>query len=214
LKASLQDFERAGLALSEEDGAKLKQLLEQDAAVCAEYGKNLGADTTKILFTPEELQGCGDDFIQERLNDDDEAAAGKYCTITLKYCDIIPIGTNCEVSETRWRVVEAREGVTAYQNNLDLVAQGIGLRKQIATLLGFESWAEYIICSTRMSGSYQAVDEFLTSIHTQRYGKRKLRNAAEFSGNSLVLVETVSWLCRGIRKTSRFTDVLLLLVLA
>jgi Zn-dependent oligopeptidase len=90
-------------------------------------------------------------------------------------------------------VVEARECVTAYQNNLDLVAQGIGLRKQIATLLGFESWAaEYIICSTRMSGSYQAVDEFLTSIHTQRYGKRKLRNAAEFSGNSLVLVETVS----------------------
>jgi hypothetical protein len=82
LKGSLQDFERAGLALSEEDGAKLKQLLEQDAAVCAEYGKNLGADTTKILFTPEELQGCGDDFIQERLNDDDEAAAGKYCTIT------------------------------------------------------------------------------------------------------------------------------------
>lgn len=162
VKASLEDFERAGLALSEEDGKKLQGLLEQDAAVCSEYGKNLGADTTKLFFTPEELQGCGDDFIKERLGKDEE---GK-CTITLKYPDIIPIGSNCEVAETRRLVTQAREGVNAYKNNLDLVAKGIGLRKDIAALLGYPSWAEYI-CSKRMSGSYEAVDTFLSSLHSQ-----------------------------------------------
>ena len=162
LKASLEDFERAGLALSEEDGETLKGLLEKDAAVCAEYGQNLGADDTKLFFDPDELKGCGEDFIQERLGKDKE---GK-CTISLKYPDIIPIGQSCEVSETRRQVVEAREGVGAYKNNLDLVAQGINLRKQIATLLGFPSWAEYI-CTKRMSGSYGAVDDFLSSLQSQ-----------------------------------------------
>lgn len=161
LKAVKEDFERAGLALPPAEADKLKSLLEQDAAVCAEYGKNLGADETKLLFTPEELKGCSEDFIKDRLDND----SGK-CTITLKYPDIIPIGQTCEVAETRRRVAEAREGTKAYANNLDLVAQGVQLRKQIASLLGYPSWAEYI-CAKRMSGSYQAVDDFLTNLQTK-----------------------------------------------
>eukprot|EP00957_Ditylum_brightwellii_P041046 3108663-Ditylum_brightwellii.AAC.1 len=162
VKSALNDFERAGLALADEDGEKLKMLLEKDAAVCAEFGTNLGSDDTKLFFTPEELAGCGDDFVKERLGKDEE---GK-CTITLKYPDIIPIGTNCEMSETRRKVVEAREGVNAYKNNIELVAQGIALRKEIASMLGYDSWAEYI-CSKRMSGSYKAVDDFLSSLEAK-----------------------------------------------
>jgi Zn-dependent oligopeptidase len=162
VKAALQDFERAGLALPDEEGQKLKDLLAQDSAVCSQYSQNLAADTTKLFFTPLELKGLKDDFIQERLGQDEE---GK-CTITLKYPDIIPIGQNCVVPETRRKVTEVREGTGAYKNNLDLVAQGIQLRRQIANLLGYTSWAEYI-CEKRMSGSYQAVDEFLTHLETQ-----------------------------------------------
>ena len=53
VKAALEDFERAGLALSDEDGQKLKELLEEDANVCAEYGTNLGTDSTRLLFNKE-----------------------------------------------------------------------------------------------------------------------------------------------------------------
>ena len=88
VRAALKDFERAGLALSDEDGAKLRALLERDAAICSEYGSNLGGDTTKLFFTPEELEGCGEEFIKERLGRDKEGM----CTVTLKYPDIIPIG--------------------------------------------------------------------------------------------------------------------------
>lgn len=76
------------------------------------------------------------------------------------------IGQTCEVAETRRQVIEAREGKNAYKNNLDLVAQGIQLRKQIASLLEYPSWAEYI-CAKRMSGSYQAVDDFLNNLQTK-----------------------------------------------
>ena len=161
--AALQDFERAGLALSDEDSTKLQSSLEEDAAVCSEYGKNLGSDNTKLFFTPEELKGCTEDFINDRLGKDEE---GTTCTITLKYPDIIPIGQTCDVASTRKAVAEAREGTMAYKNNLDLVAKGIQLRKEISSLLGYDSWAEYI-CSKRMSGSYQAVDDFLSNLQTK-----------------------------------------------
>lgn len=88
VKAALQDFERAGLALTEEDGAEFQRLLEEDTLVCNEYKNNLGSDDTKLFFTPEQLKGCTEDFIKDRLSKDQE---GK-CTITLKYPDIIPIG--------------------------------------------------------------------------------------------------------------------------
>lgn len=178
VKAALNDFERAGLALSDDDSERLKALMEKDAAICSEFGTNLGSDTTKIFFTPAELEGCGEDFIKERLGKDEE---GK-CTVTLKYPDIIPIGTNCIVAETRRKVAEAREGVGAYKNNLDLVAKGINVRKEIATLLGFDSWAEYI-CSQRMSGSYKAVDDFLSSLQS------KLRDAGKDNLETLLAVK-------------------------
>jgi thimet oligopeptidase len=173
VKAARQDFERAGLALPEAQAQQLKSLLEQDAAVCSNYGQNLGADTTKLYLTPAQLQGCSDDFIQSRLklnavgtttaaNDEEE---GK-CTITLKYPDIIPIGQTCKVAETRRLVLEAREGPNAYGNNLELVVQGITIRKQIASLLGYPSWAEYI-CTKRMSGSFKEVDDFLSNLHSK-----------------------------------------------
>jgi Zn-dependent oligopeptidase len=130
LQAALKDFERAGLALSSEDGKRLQELLEQDAAVCAEYGANLRQDSTKLYFTPEELNGCGEEFIQQRLDED-----GKKCTVTLKYPDIIPIGSNCSVAETRRIVAHARGGPHAYKNNLDLVAQGIQLEKRLPPFL-------------------------------------------------------------------------------
>lgn len=157
VKAALEDFERAGLALSDDDGHKLKELLEEDATVCAQFGTNLGKDSTKLFFEPNELKGVAEDFIKDRLTDDGKVA------ITLKYPDIIPIAQTCEVAATRKKVGEAREGPAAYSNNLELVARGIAIRKEVASLLGYQSWAEYI-CTKRMSGSFQAVDEFLSDL--------------------------------------------------
>lgn len=81
--------------------------------------------------------------------------------LSLKYPDVIPVGSSCEVAETRRKLMVTRE--SAYKNNLDLVAEGIGYRKQIATLLGYPSWAHYVT-ETRMSGSPEKVTAFMAGI--------------------------------------------------
>ena len=78
--------------------------------------------------------------------------------VTLKYPDLIPVLQSCAVAATRRRVSAARE-VEAYGDNLDLVAEGIRLRKRIAALLGYESWAA-LATETRMSGSPANIDAF------------------------------------------------------
>ena len=60
----------------------------------------------------------------------------------------------CQVAATRERVSNTRE--TAYGNNLDLVAEGVGHRKATAALLGYPSWAHFVT-ETRMSGSPEVV---------------------------------------------------------
>ena len=58
-------------------------------------------------------------------------------------------------------LLEARE--SAYGNNLDLVAKGVGFRKETAALLGYESWAHFVI-ERRMAGTPEVVTEFLAKI--------------------------------------------------
>mmetsp|Transcript_77206 Transcript_77206/g.136759 ORF Transcript_77206/g.136759 Transcript_77206/m.136759 type:complete len:722 (+) Transcript_77206:83-2248(+) len=156
LRAVLSDFERSGLSLSAEQKTELRGLLDADAEVCSKFKTNLGEDKTKLTFDEKELEGCEPDFIKERV----DAESGKV-VLTLKYPDILPVMQNCAVASTRRAVTVARD--TAYANNLDLVAEGVQLRKKTAALLGYPSWAHFVT-ERRMSGSPDKITPFLQSI--------------------------------------------------
>ena len=70
LQSLLQDFKRSGLALAEGEQARLESLLAQDTEACAEYGRNLAEDATKLVFKLEELRGLPPDFLDARKNAD------------------------------------------------------------------------------------------------------------------------------------------------
>eukprot|EP01063_Lacrimia_lanifica_P030959 TRINITY_DN5016_c0_g2_i1.p1 TRINITY_DN5016_c0_g2~~TRINITY_DN5016_c0_g2_i1.p1 ORF type:complete len:685 (+),score=318.08 TRINITY_DN5016_c0_g2_i1:49-2103(+) len=161
VQALLKKFERGGLSLSDADAAELKSLLQADADVCSEYGKNLAEDKTTLSFTPQELDGCDEAWVREKTNADGAVV------LTLKYPDVLPVLQNCAVAATRRAVTLARE--TAYGNNLDLVAAGVQLRKKAAALLGYPSWAHYVT-SDRMAGSPERVQEFLGGILEKAQG--------------------------------------------
>ncbi|CAD7931195.1 unnamed protein product [Amoebophrya sp. A25] len=148
-------YERAGLGLGESDAAALSTLLTDDAQCCNVYKKNLAEDKTQVKLTPAELAGCDPDWIKERTGQD------SVVTLTLKYPDVLPVLQNCSVGSTRKKISMARE--TAYGNNLEQVALGIGYRKKAAALLGFHSWAEFVT-QMRMTGSPQVVEKFLSEI--------------------------------------------------
>eukprot|EP00038_Savillea_parva_P009892 m.186522 g.186522 ORF g.186522 m.186522 type:complete len:661 (+) comp16791_c0_seq1:44-2026(+) len=154
VRAIMQSFERSGLALDATQREELQALRDADTAVCAKYKTNLAEDKTALRFTPAELSGCPDEWMAART----DADTGEV-VVTLKYPDIIPVLQLCEVAETRRKVSTAKE-CDAFGNNLELVAEGIALRKKIATLLGYPTWAHFAT-ATRMSGSPEKIHEFL-----------------------------------------------------
>lgn len=153
----LASFEASGLGLSTEEQARLQELREKDAAVCSAFKKNLAEDTTALFFAAEELDGVDPKWVAERTQPEGGSQAGQV-KVTLKYPDLLPVLSTCAVSATRERLSRARE-VEAYANNLELVAQGVTLRRRIAVLLGRSSWAQHAT-ATRMSGSPAAVEAF------------------------------------------------------
>lgn len=153
----LASFEASGLGLSTEEQARLQELRETDAAVCSAFKKNLAEDTTALFFAAEELDGVDPKWVAERTQPEGGSQAGQV-KVTLKYPDLLPVLSTCAVSATRERLSRARE-VEAYANNLELVAQGVTLRRRIAVLLGRSSWAHHAT-ATRMSGSPAAVEAF------------------------------------------------------
>lgn len=62
---------------------------------------------------------------------------------------------------------------TAYGNNLELVVEGINLRKRAATLLGYPSWAHFVT-ENRMSGSPENINSFIEGVRTKAVGGAKL----------------------------------------
>ncbi len=164
-------YQRAGLSLSETESEKLSKLLDGDAAACAQYKTNLAEDKTKVVFSSaDELLGCDAKWIAERTataaktTEDGRGGSGVEITLTLKYPDILPVLQNCSVEATRKKLALARE--TAYGNNLDLVAEGVRLRAEIADVLGYPSYAHYVT-EARMSGSPEIVGKFLHDIRSK-----------------------------------------------
>ena len=99
---------------------------------------------------------CSEEFISQRTT------SPGVVTISLKYPDLIPVMSRCEVASTRKRLSKAREGA-AYEGNLELMCRAIAVRQRIAQILGHKSWAEFTT-KARMARTPEAVSKLSCAI--------------------------------------------------
>lgn len=151
----LQEFRRNGLDLPQADQEKLTQLEKELSNVCIKYNANLGADNSFVMLSRQELEGVPDSVL-----DQFEVQGDKY-KVTYKAPDYVPVMKYCSVPETR------RKLYVGYENRVPengvLITKALELRQQIAKLLGFDNFGEYIL-EDRMAGSTKAVRSFLQDL--------------------------------------------------
>ena len=75
----LRDYRRKGLHLGEEKRKELEQMQTRLSELCSTFSKNLGEESTTLLFSASELEGLSDDFIGSLEE------AGEKRVVTLKY---------------------------------------------------------------------------------------------------------------------------------
>ncbi|MCK4578685.1 MAG: tetraacyldisaccharide 4'-kinase, partial [Candidatus Marinimicrobia bacterium] len=156
---TIRDFKRAGVDQDAETRAKIRALQEELVVIGQDFGKNIREDVRSVkLDSVAELAGLPDDFIAGHQPGEDGMI-----TITTDYPDYLPYMTYAESDARRFElyIVYKQRG---YPANVEVLEQMIARRHELANLLGYETWADYIT-SDKMIGSAQAVAEFIERVN-------------------------------------------------
>ncbi|MBJ6759421.1 Zn-dependent oligopeptidase [Myxococcaceae bacterium JPH2] len=153
----LRDFRRAGVDRDEPTRARVKALQEELVRIGQDFSRNISQDTRSVELMPEALDGLPEDYVRAHA----PGANGKV-RITTDYPDLIPFMTYARDGKARellWRANRLR----GYPANVDVLNKLVSSRHELATLLGYASWAAYAT-EDKMVRSAEAASDFIQKI--------------------------------------------------
>jgi thimet oligopeptidase len=156
-KDLLDTFEDNGAALAPDKRARLKAIADRLEEIRQEFDRDIRDNQTRVVFSPDEVIGLPRDYLDKAKRDD----KGNYL-LGFEYPEYLPFMANAENEGAR------RRYQFAFQNrgtpkNIELLAEAMRLRKEIADLFGLSSYAEFAT-RRRMVENPQAADKFLRDV--------------------------------------------------
>ncbi len=158
MEKTLRDFRLAGVDRDDATRKRIKQLQDEMVKLNQAFGKNIRESVRSIkVDSPSDLAGLPEDYIEAHAPGDD----GKI-TITTDYPDYIPFMNYAKSDKYRLAIYrEYRK--RGYPKNLSVLSDLLTKRAELASLLGFDNWADYIT-QDKMIGSAAAIDKFVNKI--------------------------------------------------
>jgi thimet oligopeptidase len=153
----LNAFEDAGVGLSALEQQRALALNADIARLSQEFSRNIREDKTQVAFSAAELSGVPP-TVWERAKRNDQ---GRYL-LGLDYPSSMPVieqAHSAVARERMWRAVQNQGGV----ENLNLLKQLGSLRRELASLFGFDSYANFML-RRRMAGSEAQALSFLGEV--------------------------------------------------
>lgn len=176
----LNDFEKTGIQLSAEKQARLKVILAELAKIEQEYARNVRDNPQKLEFTPAELKGLPQSYI-DALKKNDQ---GNYL-LGFEYPEYRPFMelADNDAARQRYQTAYTRRGG---ERNLILLKQAMDLRYELAQLFGKSSYAEWAL-HKRMAEMPEAVNKFLSEVHATvaPLEKKEVNTLREFQAETL-----------------------------
>ncbi len=157
MERTLLNFRRAGVDRDDTTRAKVKSLNEELLKLGQSFNQNIAEDVRKVELDPKELAGLPEDFIKAHA----PGANGKV-VLTSNYPDYFPFMTYARDGKARekvWRAYRQR----AYPKNVEVLNQLIAKRHELATLLGYPTWAAYVT-ETKMTRTQQTASDFIDKV--------------------------------------------------
>ena len=165
VRETIEEFERNGFALDAEARAKVMDLKNKLADLSNEFDANIAAHHEEHLLTEEELRGLPADYLAARRTED-----GKI-KVDLTYPSYRPLMKFAENGDLRRKML-LRFLNRAHEGNGVLLPEILKLRRELAQVLGFSSYAEYSLAS-KMAHKPATVWQFEEEL------KAKVRTKAE-----------------------------------
>jgi len=158
VQRQLLEFRLAGVDKDDATRARLKQLNDDLTGQVTLYERNIADDQRTVeIASVAELDGLPQDYIDRHK----PGANGKI-VITTDYPDIFPVLKFGKNTELRRRLYDQFDN-RAYPKNRDLLLKMMQTRYEIATLLGYSSWADYN-AADKMAVNGQNIANFIRDL--------------------------------------------------
>ncbi len=157
LEFTLRDYHRNGFELPKEQREQVQALMNRLVELGTDFRKAIDTWDDAIVVSREELAGMPDRWI-DGLRRVEEGGTTKY-RVSLDYPEIMPFMDNADSGELR-RELFLKNQNKGGEPNVKVLEEAIAVRSQIAQLLGYDSWAAYVV-EKRMAKERGNVDRFL-----------------------------------------------------
>jgi thimet oligopeptidase len=157
VERTLLVYRLAGVDKDEATRAHLQKLHEKATQISLQFSRNIQEGGKTITATQAELDGLPADYLDRHPAD-----ANGLVTLTTDQPDVQPVMTFASSSTLRERMFLAYN-TRAYPANKELLEQLLATRQEIATVLGFRSWAD-LATADQMMGSAANVRAFLAKL--------------------------------------------------
>ncbi len=200
---AVRDFRLSGVELEGKERARFKDIITDLASLSNKFEHNVMDATdgwTLVLDVPADLAGLPETVIRLARKTAESAGSGGW-QFTLQAPSYIPFMRYSERSDLRRQMYEAfitrasdRGPQADRWDNTAVMTQIIGLRQEMAALLGYSNYAEYALVD-RMASSVAEVEGFLIDLisRAQPHAQRELQALKDFAGRSAVDNVVAPW---------------------
>ncbi len=158
LERELRDFRLAGVDKDDATRARVKALRDTLVKIGQEFDRNIRGDVRTIqIASAADLDGLPADYIANHKPGPD----GKI-TLTINYPDYVPVMTYAKNEEVRRKLYMEFQN-RAHPKNIEVLDRLIAQRHELANLLGFPTYADYITAN-KMVGSSKNARDFIDKI--------------------------------------------------
>jgi thimet oligopeptidase len=158
LKETLDEYERNGFALSAEKRDQLKEINNEISTYSNQFSQNISTFKDELIVDESGIDGLPEDYKKMRLQED-----GTY-KIDMSYPSVGPFFRLSNSEQARKDLV-MKFNNRAYPENIDVLQNLLKKRKEMAELLGHNTYSEYQLQS-RMAKTPETVWEFENGLKT------------------------------------------------
>jgi thimet oligopeptidase len=192
VERTLLSYRLAGVDKDDATRDHIQSLHEKATRLSLEFSRNIQEGAKTIVATPAELDGLPPDYLARHQPDSDGQV-----TLSTDQPDMQPVMTFANSAALRERMFLVYN-TRAYPANREILEQLLATRQEIATILGFRSWAD-LATADQMMGSAANVRTFLTKLdESSRDGaRREVEQVLEFAHLREPGLETIDITSRG-----------------
>jgi len=202
IQNAIRDFRLSGAELAEDKKLRYAEIQEKQAALSTKFSENLLDATNDYgLFIEDvaELKGLPEDVLQAARSaaETDGKTGYKFTLHFPSYFPLLQYAENRQIRETIYRAnaTKASElGSKTEWDNSGIMAELLRLRKEEASLLGYQNFAEVSLVS-KMAESPAQVNQFLEDLakRARPYAEKDLAELRAFAADELGISDMQAW---------------------